>query len=528
MSLIEYSAFEIASKVQNGEIKAVEVLEAAMDQIDVVEGRHGSLDYGDLTDEDQKTVHAFITLTRDRALHQAENVDRRVKAGEPAGPLAGVPLTIKDIFCVRDTLSTAASRILANFNAPYTATAVERLESAGALTLGKVNLDEFTYGSSTESTAFQPSTRNPWDTTCVPGGSSGGSAASVAAGEALLSLGTDTAGSIRQPAAFCGVVGLKPTYGRVSRYGLIAFGSSLDSPGPVARDGRDAALMLSIMAGADRSDSTAAHQAVPNYLDTLDRGVKGMRIGLSPDYLQITFPEPETGELVYQDLPAEIRDVTLRAADALASQGAEIVEGIPMPNTPYGIPAYFVISRVEAASNLHRFDGVKYGYRTKSDFRDLREMYRKTRAEGFGLQPKLRILMGMYVSAAQYSEQYYQHALRVRSLIRSDFETVFDPKGAYRVDALLTPTTPTTAFKMGVVYGDSVLMQYADQLTVPANHAGIPGISVPGGLDAEGLPIGIQFLAPDFMEETLFQAGYAFEQATADAAWRQIKPQVLR
>ncbi len=534
MSLFDTSAYTIAKKVRSGELSAVAVLDEALSHIQAIDGSPGTLD-GDwltngelLTDDEKNKVHAFITLTAERARQQAVSIDARVKAGEPVGPLAGVPLTIKDIFCVRGIRTTAASRILANFTAPYTATAVERLEAADALTLGKVNLDEFTYGSSTESSAFKPSTRNPWDTTRVPGGSSGGSTASVAAGEASLSLGTDTAGSIRQPAAFCGVVGLKPTYGRVSRYGLIAFGSSLDCPGPVSRDVRDAALMLSAMAGEDSRDSTAARQPVPDYVAELDKGVKGMRIGLSPDYMQITFPDPQTGELVTQHLPDEIRQATLQAAEALAAQGAEIVEDIPMPNTAYGIPAYFVISRVEAASNLHRFDGVKYGYRTQSDFEDLHEMYRKTRAEGFGLQPKLRILMGMYVSAAQYSEQYYQRALRVRSMIRNDFEAAFDPDGAYRVDALLTPTTPTTAFKMADVYGDSVLMQYADQFTVPANHAGIPGISIPGGLDADGLPIGIQLLAPDFMEETLFRAGYAFEQATADAVWRKQRPQVLR
>jgi aspartyl-tRNA(Asn)/glutamyl-tRNA(Gln) amidotransferase subunit A len=528
MTLMELSAFEIAQLVRKGELSAVDVLDAALERIALVDGRPGTLDAGELTEEDKTKVHAFITVTADRARKQAEAVDARVKAGESVGPLAGVPLTVKDIFTVKDTPSTAASKILANFTAPYTATAVERLEAAGAITLGKVNLDEFTYGSSSESSAFQPSPRNPWDPSRVPGGSSGGSTASVAAGEAPLSLGTDTAGSIRQPAAFCGVVGLKPTYGRVSRYGLIAFGSSLDCPGPVSRDVRDAALMLSAMAGADKRDSTAATVDVPDYLASLERGVKGLRIGLSPDYMQITFPDLETGELVRQPLPEEMRAATLHAAEVLAKQGAEIVEDIPMHNTSYGIPVYFVISRVEAASNLHRFDGVKYGYRTTSDYHELREMYRKTRAEGFGLQPKLRILMGMYVSAAQYSEQYYARALKVRSLIRSDFDAVFDPDGAYKLDALLTPTTPTTAFKMADIYGDSVLMQYADQLTVPANHAGIPGISVPGGVAADGLPIGIQLLAPDFMEETLFQAGHAFEQATADEDWRKIKPMVLR
>ncbi len=528
MTLMDQSAFITAQKVKAGERSAVEVLESALERIAVVDGRPGSLDYGELTDEDKAKVHAFITLTADRARQQAEAVDAKVRAGEAVGPLAGVPLSVKDIFTVKGMPSTAASRILATFTAPYTATAVQRLEAAGAINLGKVNLDEFTYGSSSESSAFQPSPRNPWDTSRVPGGSSGGSTASVAAGEALLSLGTDTAGSIRQPAAFCGVVGVKPTYGRVSRYGLIAFGSSLDCPGPVAANVRDAALMLGAMAGADPHDSTAAKVPVPDYLASLEQGVQGMRIGLSPDYMKITFPDAETGELVEQDLPEEIKAATLHAAEVLARLGAEIVEDVPMPHTAYGIPAYFVISRVEAASNLHRYDGVKYGYRTQSDYHDLNEMYRKTRAEGFGLQPKLRILMGMYVSAAQYAEQYYARALRVRSLLRSDFDAAFDPAGAYKLDALLTPTTPTTAFKMADVYGDSVLMQYADQLTVPANHAGIPGLSLPGGIASDGLPIGVQFLAPDFAEETLFRAGQAFETATAAEAWRKIKPEVLR
>ena len=402
------------------------------------------------------------------------------------------------------------------------------MEAAGAVVVGKVNLDEFTYGSSNESSAFQPAPRNPWETSRVPGGSSGGSTASVAAGESALSLGTDTAGSIRQPAAFCGVVGMKPTYGRVSRYGLIAFGSSLDCPGPVARTVKDAALMLKVIAGPDRRDSTAANVPVEDYLAALEQSVRGLRIGLSPDYFRIEFPNPQTGEYEQSPIPAEMERPVRQAAELLASLGAEIVEDVPMPNTRYGIPAYFVISRVEAASNLHRFDGVKYGYRTPDQHLDLKTMYRRTRGQGFGPQPKLRILMGMYVSAAQYSEQYYQRALRVRSLIRRDFDQAFDPNGKYRLNALLTPTTPTTAFEIDAVYGDSVLMQYADQLTVPANHAGVPGISIPAGLDAAGLPIGIQFLGPDFSEATLLRLSYAYEQATAGADWRKVKPQVLR
>jgi aspartyl-tRNA(Asn)/glutamyl-tRNA(Gln) amidotransferase subunit A len=349
----------------------------------------------------------------------------------------------------------------------------------------------------------------------------------VAAGEATISLGTDTAGSIRQPAAFCGVVGLKPTYGRVSRYGLIAFASSLDCPGPVTRDVRDAALALQVMAGADECDATAAAVAVPDYQAELEKGVQGLRIGISEDYFRLKFPHPESGELLEQSIHPEIEQTVRRAADVLANAGAEIVEQVPMPNTRYGIPAYFVISRVEAASNLHRYDGVKYGHRTSQPVQDLRDLYRKTRGEGFGLQPKLRILMGMYVSAEQYEKGYYEKALRVRTLIRSDFERAFVSDGPYRLDCLLTPTTPTTAFRMGAVYGDSVLMQYADMLTVPGNHAGVPGLSIPAGLDSQGLPIGIQFLGADFSEDTLLRIGRAYEKATENEAWRDLRPAVL-
>jgi aspartyl-tRNA(Asn)/glutamyl-tRNA(Gln) amidotransferase subunit A len=286
--------------------------------------------------------------------------------------------------------------------------------------------------------------------------------------------------------------------------------------------------MLRVIAGADPLDSTTAMVDVPDYLVGLEAGVKGLRIGLSPDYFRITFPDPHTGEYQQQPVPAEFETAVRHAVEVLAALGAEIVENVPMPNTIYGIPAYFVISRVEAASNLHRFDGVKYGHRTSQPVHDLKEMYRKSRGEGFGLQPKLRILMGMYVSAAQYSAQYYQRALRVRTLIRRDFEQAFDPNGAYRCDALLTPTTPTTAFPMAAVYGDSVLMQYADQLNVPANHAGVPGLSLPGGLAQDGLPIGIQFLGPDFSEGRLLQIGRAYEQATQGETWRKVRPGIIR
>lgn len=527
MSLTDLPAHEIAKLVRSKAVSAREVTEAALQRIAEVDGRPGTLEPGEITSEDQAHVHAFITLTAERARRQADEVDRKLAAGEDPGRLAGVPFTAKDIFCVQDTPSTAASRILANFTAPYTATPVARMEAAGGVMLGKVNLDEFTYGSSNESSAFQPAPRNPWDTSRVPGGSSGGSAAAVAAGEGALSLGTDTAGSIRQPAAFCGVVGMKPTYGRVSRYGLIAFGSSLDCPGPVARNVTDAALMLNVIAGADPHDSTAATAPVPDYTAGLEESIRGLRIGLSPDYFRLAYVNPQTGEMDTQALPKEIEESVLRAAGRLAEMGADIVENVPMPHTRYGIPVYFVISRVEAASNLHRYDGVKYGYRTPEIVEDLASMYRKSRAQGFGPQPKLRILMGMYVSAAQYSAQYYNRALRVRTLIRRDFDQAFGTNNKQRVDALLTPTTPTTAFPIGDVYGDSVLMQYADQLTVPANHAGVPGISIPAGFDAAGLPIGVQLLGPDFSEARLLQIGRAYELATEGDAWRKVKPTML-
>jgi aspartyl-tRNA(Asn)/glutamyl-tRNA(Gln) amidotransferase subunit A len=529
MKLSDLPAYELTGLVHRREVSAMEVLDSVLERIQAVDGRPGSLTepLHPSDPRERQLVHAFITLTAERARAQAELVDRRLAAGEDPGALAGVPFTVKDIFCVKDTPSTAASRILANFIAPYTATPVRKMEAAGAVMLGKVNLDEFTYGSSNESSAFQPAPRNPWNTNRVTGGSSGGSAAAVAAYEGPLSLGTDTAGSIRQPASFCGVVGVKPTYGRVSRYGLIAFGSSLDCPGPLARNITDAALMLRTIAGPDPRDSTAAIVEVPDYLEGLEEGVRGMRIGLSPDYFRITFPDPETGELRQESVPQEIEQATLRAAGRLAEMGADIIEGIPMPHTRYGIPAYFVISRVEAASNLHRFDGVKYGYRTSEKGGDLFDMYRKTRARGFGSQPKLRILMGMYVSAAQYSEQYYSRALRVRTLIRKDFVDIFNPQGPHRLDALLTPTTPTTAFPIGDVYGDSVLMQYSDQLNVAANHAGIPGLTLPAGFDSHGLPVGVQLLGPDFSEARLLRIGRAYEMVSEKDSWRERRPGVL-
>jgi aspartyl-tRNA(Asn)/glutamyl-tRNA(Gln) amidotransferase subunit A len=309
---------------------------------------------------------------------------------------------------------------------------------------------------------------------------------------------------------------------------VIAFGSSLDCPGPLARNVSDAALMLQVLAGADPKDSTSSIQPLPDYLAALAEGVRGLRIGISPDYDHIAYPDTETGEMGIQAIQPEMNQAVREVAQVLASLGAEIIENVPMPNARHGIPTYFVISRVEAASNLHRFDGVKYGYRTQKPVQDLTELYRVTRAEGFGLQPKLRILMGMYVSAAAHAAHYYQKALRIRSLIRADFERAFDPTGPYRLDALLMPTTPTTAFRRKEVLRDTVLMQYSDQMTVGANHAGIPAISIPAGLDPQGLPIGVQFFGNDFREDLILRVAYAYEQATQQALWRQEIPQALR
>lgn len=528
LELCDLSAFELARRVNQGEVSAVEALESALDRIRMVEGRSPSTGPHQPQPEDLEKIHAYITITEARAMEHARAVDRAISQGEAVGPLAGVPIAVKDIFCVRGTPSTAASRILERFVAPYSATPVVRLENAGGITVGKVNLDEFTFGSSNESSAFLPPPGNPWNPAYVPGGSSGGSAAAVAAGEAVLSLGTDTAGSIRQPAAFCGVVGVKPTYGRVSRYGLIAFASSLDCPGPVARDVRDAALMMNVIAGPDRRDATTLNLPAADFLDGLEAGVEGLRIGLSPDYFRLKYPDPETGELRQQPIHPEVEAAVQRAAQVLEGAGAEIVSDVPLPSTHFGIPVYFVISRVEAASNLHRYDGVKYGYSFEGQVQDLMTLYRKSRGRGFGSQPKLRILMGMYVSGEQYEKGYYERALRVRTHIRRDFETIFDPQGEYKLDCLLTATTPTTAFKIGEVYGDSVLMQYADLLTVNANHAGIPGISIPAGFDTKGLPIGVQFLGPDFSEGLLLRAGRAYEHLTQDEDWRSARPSVLQ
>ena len=528
MRTCDLPAYTIADLIKTKQISAVEVLDDVLERVRQVDGRPGEVDAPPAeTEEDLSTIHAFTQVTEEYAREQASKIDQLIREGVNPGPLAGVPYTAKDIFTVKGIRSTAGSKILFNYHAPYSATVVERIEEAGAVMLGKVNLDEFTYGSSSESSAYKPVPRNPWDTSRVVGGSSGGSAAAVASGQGAISLGTDTGGSIRHPASFCGTVGLKPTYGRVSRYGLIAFGSSLDCPGPLTRNITDAALALQAIAGQDPRDATSATVPVPDYLAEMEKEIRGMRIGLSEEYFRVTYFDADSLELVESPIDDQIRQAVLSAAGFLAQLGADIVTDVPLPHTKYGVPTYFVISRVEASSNLLRFDGVKYGYRTEESFKDLPELYRKTRGEGFGVEPKLRMLMGIYLSAAQFDKGYYQRALKARALIRQDFDTIFDPRGKYRLDALLTPTAPSTAFPIGSVYGDSVLMQYSDQLTATTNHAGIPGLSFPVGFDRDNLPIGAQVLGPDYSEGSLLRIARAYEIVTEREAWRGLKPPLI-
>jgi len=528
MKTCDLPAYVIVDLIKTKQVSAVEVLEDTLERIRRVDGRTGQVDAPEASsEEDLSTVHAFTLVTEDYARQQAEKIDKQVKEGKNPGPLAGVPYTAKDIFTVKGIKTTAGSKILSNYISPYSATVVERMADAGAVMVGKVNLDEFTYGSSSESSAYKPVPRNPWDTSRVTGGSSGGSAAAVAAGEGAISLGTDTGGSIRHPASFCGTVGLKPTYGRVSRYGLIAFGSSLDCPGPLARNVTDAALTLQAIAGQDPRDSTSATTPVPNYLKEMEKDIRGLRIGLSEEFFRVTYFDSESMELVENPIDPQIKDAVLSTAGFLAQLGADIVMDVPLPHTKYGVPTYFVISRVEASSNLLRYDGVKYGYRTAEPFTDLREMYRKTRGEAFGVEPKLRMLMGIYLSAAQFDKGYYDLALKARALMRKDFEVIFDPKGKYHLDALLTPTAPSTAFSIGSVYGDSVMMAYSDQLTATTNHAGIPGLSFPVGFDKENLPIGAQVLGLDYSEGVLLRIARAYEKVTEKEDWRKKRPPIL-
>ena len=475
MRLEELSIDSLRGAIAGGEAKAVDVTRAALERINA------------LTD-----LNAFITVAEESALRQAATLDRAAEAGEPLPPLAGAIMAVKDNMVIRDVRTTAGSRILYNYKPPYTATAVERLESAGAIIIGKTNCDEFAMGSSNENSAYGP-VKNPWDTSRVPGGSSGGSAVAVAAGMAMGALGSDTGGSIRQPASLSGVVGLKPTYGRVSRYGLIAFGSSLDQIGPFARCVRDAARLLGVIAGRDERDSTSSNTEVDDYTQALSQDVRGLRVGIPREYY---------GE----GLDPEVRASIETAIDRFKDLGAEIVD-VSLPSTQYAVPVYYLIATAEASSNLARYDGVRYGFRAE-DAATLKQMYSRTREEGFGAEVKRRIMLGTYALSAGYYDAYYGKAQKVRAIIERDFRAAFAS-----CDILATPTAPTPAFKLGEKADDPLEMYLSDIYTITANLAGVPGVSLPCGLSTAGLPIGIQLIGRHFDEAKLLSAAHNLEQA---------------
>jgi aspartyl-tRNA(Asn)/glutamyl-tRNA(Gln) amidotransferase subunit A len=468
-------------RLERGEVSARELTDHCLDRIEAVDG----------------TVHAFLEVTAERARADADRIDAARAAGEPLPPLAGVPLAIKDNLCTRGIRTTCSSRMLETFVPPYESTVTERLWRAGAVLLGKTNLDEFAMGSSTETSAFGPS-RNPWNPGTVPGGSSDGSAAAVAAGECIAALGSDTGGSIRQPASFCGVVGLKPTYGRVSRWGLVAFASSLDQVGPFSHSVADAAEILQVIAGADPRDATCLTAPVPDYRTALEQPVAGLRVGIVRECFEA------------EGLSPQVKQAVLAAAEQLQALGCELVD-VSCPRFNDGIATYYVIAPSEASANLARYDGVKYGYRAsleEAGGASLAEMTARSRAEGFGDEVQRRILIGTYALSAGYVDAYYRKAQQVRTLIRRDFDQAFEA-----VDVLLTPTSPTTAFRFGANSDDPLAMYLADLLTIPANMAGLPAISVPCGFDDQGLPIGLQLIAGVLQEPRLLQVAHHYEIA---------------
>ncbi|MCQ2521169.1 MAG: Asp-tRNA(Asn)/Glu-tRNA(Gln) amidotransferase subunit GatA [Lachnospiraceae bacterium] len=477
MDLLKYSAKELSDKIKAGEVTVKEAVDACFANIDAKE----------------ESVHAYITICREEAYKKAEEVQKKIDAGELTGPFAGVPVAIKDNMCTEGILTTCASKILGNFVPTYSSEAVKKLEEAGVVVLGKTNMDEFAMGSTTETSAFGV-TRNPRNTEHVPGGSSGGSAAAVAAEECFMALGSDTGGSIRQPASYCGVVGIKPTYGTVSRYGLVAYGSSLDQIGPLCKTVEDAAITLSIISGQDQKDSTSIPRNDLDFTKALVEDVAGMKIGIPKAYF---------GE----GLDAEVKDAVLAAAEALKAKGA-IVEEFDLDYVKYAIPAYYTIADAEASSNLERFDGIKYGYRTE-EFQGLHNMYKKTRSEGFGPEVKRRIMLGSFVLSSGYYDAYYLKALRVKALIKQAFDKAFE-----KYDVILGPVAPTTAPKLGESLSDPMKMYLGDIYTIAVNLAGLPGISVPCGTDSKGMPIGLQLIADCFNENVLLQTAYTYEQMT--------------
>ncbi len=476
MSVLDLTAVELGKKIKAKEITVVDAVKASLEQIKKLE----------------PVVHAYVTVDEEGALKRAEEVQRRIDDGTLTGPLAGVPVAIKDNMCTKDLLTTCSSKILYNFVPTFSAETVINLENAGAVILGKTNMDEFAMGSTTETSAYGV-TRNPWDLEHVPGGSSGGSCAAVAAEECFFALGSDTGGSIRQPSSFCGVTGIKPTYGTVSRYGLIAYGSSLDQIGPIARDVTDCATILEAISSYDKKDSTSIPREDMDFTSALVDDVKGMRIGIPRDYL---------GE----GLDEEVKDAILKAAKVLEDKGA-IVEEFDLGLVKYAIPAYYVIASAEASSNLSRFDGVKYGLRAK-EYEGLHEMYKKSRSEGFGEEVKRRIMLGSFVLSSGYYDAYYLKALRTKALIKKEFDKAFE-----KYDVILGPAAPSTAPKLGESLSDPLKMYLGDIYTISVNLAGLPGMTVPCGKDSAGLPIGLQLIGDCFQEKKIIRAGYAFEQS---------------
>jgi aspartyl-tRNA(Asn)/glutamyl-tRNA(Gln) amidotransferase subunit A len=477
MKFYELTAHELSGLLRSRKLGVVELTQAYLKRIDEVESVVGS----------------YITVSRAEALKQAEKLQNEFDSGAELPPLAGIPAGIKDNMCTEGIPTTCASKILSDFVPPYNATVVEKLAEQKTVLLGKLNMDEFAMGGSTENSYFKQ-TRNPWNTERVPGGSSGGSAAAVACGEAVFALGSDTGGSIRQPAAFCGVVGMKPTYGAVSRYGLVAFASSLDQIGPLTKDITDCALVLNAISGHDKMDSTSAPVKHPDYTKALVNDVKGMRIGIPKEYI---------GEGINE----EVKKAILDAAEVYTKLGA-ICEECTLPVTEYAIPAYYLVSSAEASSNLARFDGIKYGYRAEK-YTDLLDLYKQTRSEGFGPEVKRRIMLGTYALSSGYYDAYYKKALQVRTLIRKGFDEAFS-----KFDLILGPTAPTTAYKIGEKADDPLAMYLGDIYTVSVNIAGLPGLVLPCGFDAEGMPIGLQLIGKPYDESMLLRAGYTFEQNT--------------
>lgn len=476
MSLLNMTAVELAAAIKEGKTTAVEAVRESLERIE----------------EKEAMYHCYVTVDKESALAQAESVQAKIEAGELNSPLAGVPVAIKDNMCTEGMLTTCSSKILGNFVPAYSAEAVLNLQKAGAVILGKTNMDEFAMGSTTETSAFGV-TKNPWNPEHVPGGSSGGSAAAVAAGECFYALGSDTGGSIRQPASFCGVVGMKPTYGTVSRYGLIAYGSSLDQIGPLSQDVTDCAAILEVIASHDEKDSTSIDRQDTDFTKALIDDVKGMRIGIPNDYF---------GE----GLDTEVKDAVMKAAQTLEEKGA-VVERFDLSLVDYAIPTYYTIAAAEASSNLERFDGIKYGYRTK-DYAGLHNMYKKSRSEGFGEEVKRRIMLGSFVLSSGYYDAYYLKALKVKALIKKAFDEAFE-----RFDVILGPAAPTTAPKLGASLADPIKMYLGDIYTIAVNLAGLPGICLPCGKDKAGLPIGLQLIGDCFQEKKLIQTAYTYEKA---------------